>query len=354
MKKQKILFLTTANVFNPETGADNRCKNIYKHLSCFFETTLITFSKSGIPAPEKNVFLFNYPSRKFLVPIYPRYLYKMYKLIQKENYDYIFVSRIGAAIYGLFAKKLSKSKLIFDDHDVVYKLLLDQKKYLSSYLNKFFEKKICLKSDLVVTTSIIDQKILSKWILKDKIVLANGYDENYFFPRKNVPKKNILFFGNMRYNPNQEALQVIKRILIPNVNLKSDIIKIAGPDSLKFNKLFLKYKNVRILGTVKDIALEIQKSKLVIVPLKTGSGTRLKIIEALACGTKVLSTHKGAEGFPNNWDNLIITDIKNFPKIINYLIDKSYKFNGSEYHLIKKYSWRKQVNKLIRKMKRLK
>ncbi len=68
-------------------------------------------------------------------------------------------------------------------------------------------------------------------------------------------------------------------------------------------------KNVRLTGYLPDIRPAVSSSAVCIVPLRQGAGTRLKILEAMALGTAVVSTTKGAEGLAvENGTHLLIAD----------------------------------------------
>jgi glycosyltransferase involved in cell wall biosynthesis len=69
------------------------------------------------------------------------------------------------------------------------------------------------------------------------------------------------------------------------------------------------HPGVRVLGEVADTAPVLERAGLVVVPLRSGGGTRLKVLEALAHGRPVASTAKGAEGLPlGERDGVVVAD----------------------------------------------
>jgi glycosyltransferase involved in cell wall biosynthesis len=144
-------------------------------------------------------------------------------------------------------------------------------------------------------------------------IIENPVDREVFYPKdtKNLIRKKlqlkqkdkfILFFGQLNYKPNIEALEIIKNEIIPRLDSYKKQYKIAvcGAGNGKgFLKEF-KHKNIIFKGFVNKIQDYINASDVVIVPLKSGSGTRIKILEALACKKRVISTSIGAEGIKPN------------------------------------------------------
>jgi glycosyltransferase involved in cell wall biosynthesis len=104
-------------------------------------------------------------------------------------------------------------------------------------------------------------------------------------------------------------------------------------------------RNIELIGEVNDLKPWYQKSAVSVVPLLTGSGTRLKVLEAMGMGVPVISTKKGAEGIDySEGKNIVIADEENtFAKqIITLLQDKNKKMEIAEQAkaLVKqKYDW---------------
>ena len=130
-------------------------------------------------------------------------------------------------------------------------------------------------------------------------LLPNGVDVSNYDIGDVEPQKNTLIYnGAITYNANYDAVQFFLREILPII--QSEIpqvkVKITGKttgvdlDSLPLNE------NVIFTGYVSDIRPVIKSSTVCIVPLQVGGGTRLKILEALALGTPVVTTSKGAEG----------------------------------------------------------
>jgi glycosyltransferase involved in cell wall biosynthesis len=110
----------------------------------------------------------------------------------------------------------------------------------------------------------------------------------------------IAFSGNFEYHPNRKAVQFFAREVWPalsraNPKLKWRLIGM-NPDAIRSDIKGL--DRVETTGPVADAISELAAAKVVVAPLRSGSGTRLKIIEAWAASRAVVATHLGAEGLP--------------------------------------------------------
>src|SRR5208282_4264910 len=111
--------------------------------------------------------------------------------------------------------------------------------------------------------------------------------------------KIIFFHGALRWKPNSDAAMSIVESISPffGANSRSVLFVIAGPHPPeKLVELVRTRSNVKVIGCVPDIAEYICAADVCIVPLKSGSGTRLKILEYLAAGKPVVATRKAVEG----------------------------------------------------------
>lgn len=107
----------------------------------------------------------------------------------------------------------------------------------------------------------------------------------------------VLFAGTLRYPPNAEAARFLVREVRPQLEaLVPDVrIRLVGLSTPALSELD-DPPGVSIVGQVPDIGVELARADLVVVPLRFGSGTRLKVLEAFAQRVPVVSTSLGAEG----------------------------------------------------------
>lgn len=168
----------------------------------------------------------------------------------------------------------------------------------------------------VFAVSEQDRALFQKRFRRPVRLAPNGVDITAFSPEARPSgSSKILFFGNLAYSPNRQAVCFINAALAPLLakELPGVRLCIAGP----YAPPNLHYApNVELLGEVPRVQDALAESSLVIVPLDAaagGGGTRLKILEAMACGKNVLSTPAGAAGLPEDiLRTLRIADLKDF------------------------------------------
>jgi polysaccharide biosynthesis protein PslH len=141
-------------------------------------------------------------------------------------------------------------------------------------------------------------------------VLANGVDRAALFEPNTPIPGHLIYSGSVTYSANREAVRHLVSDIFPRVQAaRPDVLlkvtgRTEGVDLSEFAG-----RSVVFTGQVDDIRREVASSAVCVVPLKSGGGTRLKILEALALGTPVVSTSKGAEGLAlTHGENILIAD----------------------------------------------
>lgn len=130
-------------------------------------------------------------------------------------------------------------------------------------------------------------------------VLPNAVDLAHYAGRHGSPKPNTLVFtGSLSYRPNYEGLRWFLAEVFPRVQRAVPGVRLRVTGSTQgIDRAALPGGSaVEYTGYVDDIRPVVAESWVSVVPLWHGAGTRLKILEAMALGTPVVSTTKGAEG----------------------------------------------------------
>lgn len=108
----------------------------------------------------------------------------------------------------------------------------------------------------------------------------------------------MLFLGSFRHLPNQQALDWFARFVLPRVveRCPQARLVIIGSDPPPRHSLPAAEQNVDIRGFVEDIREPFARCAVFVCPILSGSGVRVKLLEAFCCGIPVVSTSLGAEG----------------------------------------------------------
>jgi polysaccharide biosynthesis protein PslH len=132
-------------------------------------------------------------------------------------------------------------------------------------------------------------------------VVENGVDVDYFKPQRDVDRDpaKLLFLGSLDWRPNLDAISLLLDDIFPRVREKvpTATLSLVGrrpPEWLKARAAAS--PGVRVFADVPDVRPFLATCGMLVVPLRIGGGSRLKILEALATETPVVSTRVGAEG----------------------------------------------------------
>jgi len=112
----------------------------------------------------------------------------------------------------------------------------------------------------------------------------------------------LLFVGSLDYPPNLEAVTELVERHVPVLReaFPDLIVRLVGKDPHGQGKRFAGVPGVEVVGPVDDVVAHYRDTHAVYLPIRSGGGTRIKILEAWALGVPVLSTAVGSEGLPAN------------------------------------------------------
>ena len=340
--RQKILIISPFNIFPPYWGGASRIYNLAKYLAKEYKVVLLCneykqIKKANIDCNEYyelssnanfKLHFVKSPS-KFSQIFNPFLILEGIETIKNEKPDIILAEFAWSGFHAIVLGFISQVPYILDEHNVEFLRFERMKRgnRITQFMIKLYEKLACTFASKIFCVSEVDRDFLiSKLgIKKEKIVIVpNGVDTNKFYPdvmkREKIRQKLgidrntplFLFFGKLDYKPNLEAVNIIYYKILPNVFEKEPEAKviIVGNGSLGSDIKKLKHKNPIFVGFAERIQDYINTCDFVICPLISGGGTRIKILESIACGKQVISTSLGAEGLINEATkgNLIIAD----------------------------------------------
>jgi glycosyltransferase involved in cell wall biosynthesis len=121
----------------------------------------------------------------------------------------------------------------------------------------------------------------------------------------------VVFSGNLEYHPNIDAVRYFRTAIWPALRHRHPnlVWRLVGKNPHGVANFAANDPRIHLIGPVPDAVAELARSRIAVVPLRTGSGTRLKILEAWAAGLPVVSTTIGSEGLPAYHEkNLLLAD----------------------------------------------
>jgi polysaccharide biosynthesis protein PslH len=175
--------------------------------------------------------------------------------------------------------------------------------YIRQQWHKFerFERRVFAEIDRVVAVSPDDAALLRERFRVERVdVVENGIDRPYFENVRGCRKpETILFLGSLDWRPNLDAVRLLLDSIFPAVRRAEPAARlcIVGRNAPAWlTRCAVQTENVELYANVADVRPYLGSSGVLAVPLRIGGGSRLKILEALACGLPVVSTRIGAEG----------------------------------------------------------
>jgi len=223
--------------------------------------------------------------------------------LNKENFDLFRVefTQLARLVKYLPADK----KRIFIVHDIAlvafYRRMKEKKWGLKKLISWwwiwqmfFYEKRWLNKYQQLRVMSATDKKYLSEFVSEDKIVIEpNGIKAINFLPKKASDKIKLGFIGSQLHPPNQGAIKYIIEQILPALDKQKIAYEfyLAGDNNLEISN-----KNIINLGRVEKKIDFFAQIDILVAPIMAGSGTRIKILEALSYGKPVITTKIGAEG----------------------------------------------------------
>ncbi len=217
------------------------------------------------------------------------------------------------SMYDQLRGLTTSARVVIDTHNVDSLVLERYAQSMSGRHRRFyaavtarklarFEDAAFRAADAVVVCSEVERRILSDTVPGlIPWVVPNGADVERFEPRPDIGRlgNRLLFFGRLDYHPNQDAIDYFISSILPLIRAgRPDVeFHVAGAGgSPELAARLAGTRGVVYHGRVDDLPGLIASAAVVVVPLRSGGGTRLKILEALAVESAVVSSTVGAEG----------------------------------------------------------
>jgi glycosyltransferase involved in cell wall biosynthesis len=252
---------------------------------------------------------------------------KIIQIISYDTFDIIQLESIFVAPYIDTIKKYSKAKIVLRTHNIehlIWERITNNcrnpfKKLYLHHLQKTlkkFEFNVFNIVEGIASISQVDTDFIIKHTKRSILIttipigielkkIKNTASEREF--------PGLFHLGSMDWIPNQEGVRWFLNNVWPSLSQEFPNLSLylAGrnmPDWIKKTKI----NNIKVEGEIENAYQYMQSKSILIVPLLSGSGMRVKIIEGMACGDTVISTTIGAEGIMcTNNENILIADTAN-------------------------------------------
>ena len=211
-----------------------------------------------------------------------------------------------------------------------------------------YERAAVHRFNHVIAVSDRDRRALATMVPAERIsVVPTGVDTKTFRPavRNDRPEPIVLFLGSLDWEPNIDGVQYFAETMWPTIRaaVPDARFQVVGrnPDA---SIRRLASDSIEIVGTVASVIEYLHRAAAVVVPLRVGGGTRLKIYEAMAAGKAVVSTSIGAEGLDyHDGRDILIADTPEVfaQRVIQVLRDPQHRrrLEDTALALASQYDW---------------
>ena len=236
------------------------------------------------------------------------------QLFRQQEFDAVQVESVHLIAYAELIRRIApKVPMLCDWHNIESEI---QDRYAEHYpgtlrsvyarrtahLLRRVEREFLRLGDAHTVCSERERDVLSALEPNARVeVIENGVDVAYFSETMRLPggpRHSLVYVGRMDYHANVDAVVSFAREVWPEVRRKRPEVQfvIVGARPKPEVLALASQPGVTVTGTVEDLRPYYREALAAVVPLRVGGGTRLKILEAMAAGTPVISTPLGAEG----------------------------------------------------------
>jgi polysaccharide biosynthesis protein PslH len=276
------------------------------------------------------------------------FLQKLQDLLKKETFDVIQFEGLYTYQYIADIRRCSNALLAYRPHNLEHEIWKGLSGNAQNILKKFYfslmgkkllrlEKSLLNQYDCLIPISSTDLEGFYKMgNTKPAHIAPFG-----IFPGQTVRKDKekepagLFFIGALDWLPNQEGLMWFCRNVWPGLKNKYPqlVFKLAGRNAPEKFVRKLKKHQIVFEGEIEQAKDFMQNSGIMIVPLLSGSGMRVKIIEGMSLGIPIIATSVAAKGIPvKNEENILLADTnRDFTLAVEKLIsDPTFRKNVSD------------------------
>ena len=347
-RRPRVLMVSPYSIYPPSHGGAVRLFNLIRRLAEDCDLHLIVFTREdddvaqqqalepfakkvhlhhwepdfsrdrlGLDAPSQRLFHSDELARRIA------------QILSEEKIDILQLEYTELGQYGL--PEFSRVKVAVSEIDIAFRSLGRRRR--AGFHQRFaasrafghsfgdwmrqvrYELQVVRRADQVQMMSAEDAEYLAAFLPdghRRLRVVPNAVDTDAYRPTP-ISERNqrLLFVGNFEHLPNLDAIEHFFTAIWPEIlrarpGTEISVVGANAPDSLyRYGEL----EGVDVVGEVPELAPYYRHHRALVAPIRAGSGTRLKILEAFACGAPVISTRLGAEGIEcRHEQHLLIAD----------------------------------------------
>lgn len=373
----KVLWLSHLIPYPPKGGVLQRTYNMIREVGHYHDITLVAFNQAGflsaslpecdnpletarhellksvqslhvltIPETEK-------PGGRYSTALKALLCWQAYNmewlrsaearatlmaLLSEQSFDAVHVDTISLCVY---ADLFDGLPVVLNHHNFESAMLASRVETESNPIKKLYyryealqllksEIRYCQQVSLNVTCSEEDAEAMKASIRGGEFLsVPNGVDIDYFYPssHSSVVKKSIVIVGGLSWYPNREAVEYFIREIWPLIKKRVPdmIVDIVGrgptPEMLKLAETDSAF---RVHGFVDDVRDYLWRAHFYLCPIRTGGGTKLKILDALASGCCIIADPFACKGINvQNGVNVVFAESpENYVDAILNLLDR--------------------------------
>ena len=249
---------------------------------------------------------------------------RLIEVLDKEQFDIVQLEMLYMVPYVDVIRAHSKAMIVLRAHNVEHKIWERIAKETQSplkrwYINhlaktlKEYELNALETVDGIAAITRKDAAFFRKYSSKPVIDIPFGVYPEEFTPKYEIEgKPKFYHIGSMNWMPNEEGIRwFINEVLPKTVEKVYDFVYHLAGRNMPEWLTTMKDPHIDVVGEVPDAKAFVSNNDVAIVPLLSGSGIRIKIIESMAMGKTVITTRVGAEGILYDEDvNIIIAENK--------------------------------------------
>ncbi|MBI4557218.1 MAG: glycosyltransferase [Candidatus Hydrogenedentes bacterium] len=299
--------------------------------------------------------------REVMRHYFPEMAGKLKQTLRRGTYEVVQLEYTAMGWYLPVVRRLApRARVVLEEIDISYiamQRLLDSGNGLpvNGLVREVtrmerYERDLWKRCGAVVTMSEIDRRHIGRFVPLDKVwTVPNGVDvEHFVFQPRPTQTQSILFLGYFEHLPNVAGLRYFFRDIWPEVRRRcpSSRLEVVGKSAPEDIRAMHGRDGISVHGFVPDVRPLMQTCRLMVVPILSGGGTRLKVLEAFAAGLPVVSTTIGCEGIEiEDGVNVCLADTSaKFADAVTRLFDDHVRAQAMAERarrlVAQKYSWR--------------